>query len=277
MKNYERKNEKLYTTGAFARYFGIKKDTLFYYDRIGLFSPAFVRKNGYRCYTSSQIARFGTILSLREMNVPIEEIRQYFQNASVQGFGRMAQAQMARVDEEIARLSEIKRLFAQNLQRIEEAQTAVLDRVQICRLGEAGFLYSEKNPASGDTSDDRWWEIYAQFVRSTAAMGTECIGSVVALSDLREGRFGRVDRLFMPASGRGASCRSAGTYAVYYHRGPYSDLACVYPALLAELRSAGYVPAGDVYEDYLTGSLMTDDETAFVTRLTVQVQKCSTS
>ena len=33
MNDHERKNEKLYTTGAFARYFGIQKDTLFYYDR----------------------------------------------------------------------------------------------------------------------------------------------------------------------------------------------------------------------------------------------------
>ena len=44
----KRKNEESYTTGEFARYFGIKKDTLLYYDKIGLFSPAGVRPNGYR-------------------------------------------------------------------------------------------------------------------------------------------------------------------------------------------------------------------------------------
>ena len=52
----KRKDENLYTTGAFAKYFGIKKDTLFYYDEIGLFSPAFIGENGYRYYTASQIS-----------------------------------------------------------------------------------------------------------------------------------------------------------------------------------------------------------------------------
>ena len=35
----QRKKEKYFTTGEFAKYFGIRKDTLFYYDRIGLFRP----------------------------------------------------------------------------------------------------------------------------------------------------------------------------------------------------------------------------------------------
>lgn len=35
-----RKQEQFYTTGEFADYFNIKKDTLLYYDKIGLFSPA---------------------------------------------------------------------------------------------------------------------------------------------------------------------------------------------------------------------------------------------
>ena len=46
-----RKKEKLYSTGEFAAYFGVKKDTLLYYDKIKLFCPAGVHRNGYRYYT----------------------------------------------------------------------------------------------------------------------------------------------------------------------------------------------------------------------------------
>ena len=42
----QRKKEKYFTTGEFAAYFGIRKDTLFYYDRIGLFQPEGVGDNG---------------------------------------------------------------------------------------------------------------------------------------------------------------------------------------------------------------------------------------
>ena len=69
------KKTATYSTGEFAAHFGIKKDTLFYYDKIGLFSPAGVRDNGYRYYTSAQIEPFRTLLSLRELNVPIKTLQ----------------------------------------------------------------------------------------------------------------------------------------------------------------------------------------------------------
>lgn len=68
-------NKKItYSTGEFASHFGIKKDTLFYYDKINLFSPAGVMENGYRYYTASQIEPFRTLLSFRELNVPIKNL-----------------------------------------------------------------------------------------------------------------------------------------------------------------------------------------------------------
>ncbi len=74
----QRRKEKYYTTGEFARFFGIKKDTLFYYDRIGLFRPEGVGENGYRYYSDAQINPFSSLLSLREMDVPLAEIQEYF-------------------------------------------------------------------------------------------------------------------------------------------------------------------------------------------------------
>lgn len=47
-----------YTTGAFAKLFGINKDTLLYYDKINLFKPAIVGENDYRYYDASQIEVF---------------------------------------------------------------------------------------------------------------------------------------------------------------------------------------------------------------------------
>ena len=46
--------EQLYTTGQFAELCGVKKQTLFHYDDIGLLVPALVEDNGYRRYSYSQ-------------------------------------------------------------------------------------------------------------------------------------------------------------------------------------------------------------------------------
>ena len=45
-----------FTTGELARLHGVSKQTLIFYDKIGLFRPAYVDPdNGYRYYSASQI------------------------------------------------------------------------------------------------------------------------------------------------------------------------------------------------------------------------------
>ncbi len=45
-----KKNKTYFTTGEFAKLFGIKKQTLFYYYQCGIFKPDLTGENGYRYY-----------------------------------------------------------------------------------------------------------------------------------------------------------------------------------------------------------------------------------
>ena len=49
------------TTGQFAKIVRVSKDTLFYYDKIGLFKPEIVSKNGYRYYSYNQYYTFNQL------------------------------------------------------------------------------------------------------------------------------------------------------------------------------------------------------------------------
>ena len=51
-------NERYITTGEFAKLTGVTKHTLFYYDKIGLFSPEIKKENGYRLYSFEQLEVF---------------------------------------------------------------------------------------------------------------------------------------------------------------------------------------------------------------------------
>ncbi|MFE4512310.1 MerR family DNA-binding transcriptional regulator, partial [Bacillus subtilis] len=43
--------KKYFTTGEFSKLCRVKKQTLFHYDEIGLFSPEIKKENGYRYYS----------------------------------------------------------------------------------------------------------------------------------------------------------------------------------------------------------------------------------
>lgn len=107
----ERNKERYYTTGEFAKYFDIKKDTLFYYDKIKLFCPAKVESNGYRYYTSAQIGTFWTILSLREIGVPIKVLQEYFKEPAPECLNEIATEQIKKINTEIEKLKKSNGFF----------------------------------------------------------------------------------------------------------------------------------------------------------------------
>lgn len=266
----KRKDENLYTTGAFAKYFGIKKDTLFYYDEIGLFSPAFIGENGYRYYTASQISPFGTLLALREMNVPLCQVREYFEEPSIEKLEIMAARQMEQLEEEIRRRKEIYSIFKRILQETEEGKNAGTDTAVIRRLPPERFIYSRADPDGKGIDVHQWWDAYGDFVREKKIRGAVSVGSLISKENLEKGKFDRVDRLFTSDKRKG-SLRPGGEYAVYYVKGPYESLAESYPRPLEEIRRQGYRLDGDVYEEYLISELTGERPEQYVSRLTVKV------
>ena len=74
-------NKKIYmTTGEFARIMRITKETLFHYDEIGLFQPELTQPNGYRYYSIYQTEILDTILLLKDLGMPLKEIKQQLAN-----------------------------------------------------------------------------------------------------------------------------------------------------------------------------------------------------
>lgn len=88
-------NDKiLFTAGQFAKLHNINKRTLHYYDDIGLFSPTHKGENGYRYYTYLQSPTLEMLLTLRELNMSIEEIAQYMAHRSIPAFRDIIQTKI---------------------------------------------------------------------------------------------------------------------------------------------------------------------------------------
>ncbi|MFC2064198.1 MerR family transcriptional regulator [Chloroflexota bacterium] len=67
-----------YTIKQIADLAHVTTRTLRYYDQIGLLEPASTGGNGYRYYDKENLLRLQQILFLRELDVPLEEIREMF-------------------------------------------------------------------------------------------------------------------------------------------------------------------------------------------------------
>lgn len=115
------KNLKDYfTTGEFARLCNVKKQTLFHYDDIGILSPEIVGDNGYRYYSYQQLEVFSTISMLKELDMPLAEIKSYLDHRNPQGFLRLLEKQQKEVDEKIKELQWLKRFITTKMELTKE-------------------------------------------------------------------------------------------------------------------------------------------------------------
>ena len=106
----DRTHRDRFTTGEFAALCGVTKHTLFHYDSLGIFSPALKGENGYRYYSAAQLDVFHVIAALRELDMPLSEIRAYLDRRSPEALAALLEREDALLGEKIARLKNLRAL-----------------------------------------------------------------------------------------------------------------------------------------------------------------------
>ncbi|WP_285490374.1 MerR family transcriptional regulator [Staphylococcus haemolyticus] len=74
-------NHEYFTPNEVSKVTSVSIRTLRYYHEIGLLVPSYIDANGYRYYHSQDITKLQTILFLRQLNLSLENIQDYFQQS----------------------------------------------------------------------------------------------------------------------------------------------------------------------------------------------------
>ncbi|MBI4779798.1 MAG: MerR family transcriptional regulator [Oscillatoriophycideae cyanobacterium NC_groundwater_1537_Pr4_S-0.65um_50_18] len=106
--------------GDLAKQTGVSVRTLHYYDEIGLLSPSHRTESGYRLYGKENILRLQQIVSLRQIGLSLEEIRECLEQQSF-SFDRVIQLHTARLREQI----ELSQKLLNRLEAIAQAVSSM--------------------------------------------------------------------------------------------------------------------------------------------------------
>ena len=107
-------------TSAFAKLCNTNKRTLIHYDEIGLFQPAYTDERGYRYYSESQCDVFFTITCLKDLGMPLKEIKTYIDNRNPEDLTAMLLAQQKKVQQELLHLKRIEQVIRTKLELVTE-------------------------------------------------------------------------------------------------------------------------------------------------------------
>lgn len=235
---------QLFTVKQYADLHEIGKRTLHFYDEIGLFSPAVKKENGYRYYTLSQGAVLEMILTLRELDMSLEDIKRYMEKRTPENFEKLVELKQTQLDSKIRELREIKCLLGIKQEQMNYLNED-LNRIQVVSCKKKNYAVTPVDEKESSNID--------AIIRHGKSLPYHLfnmeIGTVNHTDNLHRGSYNQSDAIFSNTGNLKCNhIRPAGDYVRAFHVGDYTDLTFTYIKILEYCKRNGLKVEGHAYE-----------------------------
>lgn len=238
MKNY-------LSVSELSSLFGISIQTLHYYDKIGLFEPAYRNKRtGYREYRFDQIYQLTYIRYLRKMNYSIAEIRRYLVSRNANTTIELLKERSQMLQKEWRLLIRIDEAILRKIQFIEHKRANLdLKRIEVRWFPERHYL-----PIG---TEDKLYLDDSFYFYPTIAFYSESLKFFGAYTDLS------VDGIRMEGESEEElkiNAIPAGKYLTGYHQGPYEKIQETFFRMRkahAELSFTDYIVTFNIIDQFV--------------------------
>ena len=268
--------ENLFSIGELSRYQNISKQTLIFYDKTGVFHPAYVDpSNGYRYYSASQLDELDTILILKKSGLSLQKIKELLSHYTTQSSLKVLKSQLGVIDRQMEVLRLVRSRLSQRCAQLEGANLhqegprveKMEEQYVLTRPVEPPFTLREISIATKQCFAQAFQESLPIFFQS---------GVRVPLERILRGDYTQADLVFLPTekTGRANNIQRlpAGRCAAIYHRGDYLSIGASYEKLLAFCREQGLTVASDSYEFCINDYITTGDESEYLTKIVFYVE-----
>lgn len=271
----------------FARLSGVSRQTLIYYDKIGLFSPDTVDSlNGYRYYSYRQLDVISVIYALKEIGTPLKEIKVYLDERTPERMVTLFKERKAKIDEEIRSLRYISKMMESRIRMTENSYAIDTTTVELHYLPPRQLL------VSGDVSmvqdEDAMWETLLEFYEQCNLYNISYVyplGDIVSLENLLLEEWHYPDRYFAvieePISLEPVetlktqpqiTLRPAGLYITGYIRGDYDAVDKLYERLYQYTKSNHLEITGNGYRESILDEVAVRSTKDYLFRVDVGVE-----
>lgn len=265
----------LFTIGQFAQMHGINKKTLMWYDETDVFKPALIKENGYRYYSYSQSPTLETILLLRELDVPLDKVKNFMNKTTPQKLMNLFDEQLIAIDEDISRLKAIRKSLTY---RKKELSTLVdLDLSQINIIEEEADQFAMIR-ITKDTSWEKQLKMITEKTKKYKLHNLHDVshGYMISTENLYRNEFDNYYAIFIKVPDlpleEDIYTKPKGTYLRAYCQGDYDKLILRYQELLVYAKQNHIKLTGYSFEkginELVTG---VSDMSKFITQIDIPI------
>jgi DNA-binding transcriptional MerR regulator len=272
-----KKNGKYLTTGEFAKLCKVNKQTLFYYDQIGLLSPVLKNEKGYRYYSIRQIDLFFVIDLLKDLGMSLNDIQQYMQNRSPESFLSLMYQKKVEIVKKRQEIEMKEKIIETKIALMEEASHLDLHQVTLEQLPEA-TLYLSRNIEN--ITDEEFVEVVSDFINELNVSQLDTgypIGVITKREHVLKGEFTNYSYLYIeqpnPKKGYPYFKSVKGDFLSGYHIGDEKTIHKTYKRLFSEMDRLNLALGDYVFEEYIYDTVVMNHKEHYVTKIMIQVNQ----
>ncbi|QGQ45421.1 MerR family transcriptional regulator [Metabacillus sediminilitoris] len=273
----DKKNGKYLTTGEFAKLCKVNKQTLFYYDQIGLLSPVLKNEKGYRYYSIRQIELFFVIDLLKYLGMSLNDIQQYTQNRSPENFLALMYQKKVEIVKKRQEIEMKEKIIETKIALMEEASHLDLHQVTVEQLPEA-TLYLSRNIEN--ITDEEFVEVVSDFINELNVLQLDTgypIGVITKREHVLKGEFTNYSYLYIeqpnPKKGYPYFKSVKGDFLSGYHIGDEKTIQKTYKRLFSEMDRLNLALGDYVFEEYIYDTVVMNHKEHYVTKIMIQVDQ----
>lgn len=274
----DNKQNEYLSTGEFANLCEIPKHVLFHYDDIGLFKPEITNDNGYRYYSFRQYDAFSIIISLKNLGMPLKEIKEFMDNRTPESLIELLNQKNKDISQEIERLKQINQEI-KSLSKLTEETLAIKQKYNKIEIVDKEDLYAFKSNNMYKEENEYFSDFISsliKFRKSSNSNTIDFLGAILGIDDILDKRFNSFSNLFIKnkiIEDQYSLIRKSGTYIQVYYKGSYRDVSKMYSKIIEYAKENNIILGKQIFEEYLIFEVATKDKNEYVTLITVEVDK----
>ena len=266
--------KEIFSVHDFAKFARTTRDTLLYYDKIGLLSPVARGDNNYRFYSHGQLGVINLIRTFKSLGMPLAEIKRLKNNRSPDLADQLLGNQLSRINEEIEDLVRARKLLKLLKETIHSHLDVDETAITVQFLPERSIVLGGQNDYSGGKNDyDALFAFYSDCHEKYPDLDLNYpVWALFSEERIRRRDWIWPDRYYF-AGIEGYDKIPAAQCAVGYARGGYGEGHDLFVRLLDYVDAKGLEICGPAYQEYPLNEICVLEEEDYLIRVTLPVKR----
>ena len=202
--------KQFYKINEISKLYNIGPDSLRYYEKLGFWHQK-RGKNNYRLYTLDDLWRLNIIRDLRRLGFPMEKIREYMDNRSVENTRKLLTEELDAIHQQIQELNRLQKNVEERLQTLSGAEDQTLLKIRLQTFPDR-YCHTLNTPYHTDEEMDLLVkQLLNKNTENLYIISNHNIGSFLPLKETNTGQYENYSGVFI-IDNYGEYCLSGGTY-----------------------------------------------------------------